>query len=153
MSSLIGVSLKCQYALRAMFELSSRFPTETISTVADIAEVQNIPPRFLEQIFSKLRTAGFIESRRGKQGGYILAVKPSSMSVGQIIHFIEGPDDSIQCIKSPNGGHCPTRRNGCVFKDLWTRAKDSIAQIFDATTFQDLVDKQKTANSQFDYAI
>lgn len=153
MSSLIGVSLKCQYALRAMLELSMRSPLDTISTVGDIAEAQNIPPRFLEQIFSKLRTGGFIDSRRGKQGGYILAVKPSAISVGQIIRFIEGADDSIQCIKDAKGGHCPSKRNGCVLKDLWTHAKDTISGIFDSTTFQDLVDKQKAANSQFDYII
>lgn len=153
MSSLIGVSLKCQYALRAIFELSIRFPAETISTVADIADIQNIPPRFLEQIFSKLRTGGFIESRRGKQGGYILAVKPSGISVGQIIRFIEGSDDSIQCLKTTPGAHCPSNPNGCVFKELWTDAKDAMSQIFDATTFQDLVDRQKIVNSQYDYSI
>jgi Rrf2 family protein len=126
---------------------------DTISTVADIANVQNIPPRFLEQIFSKLRTGGFIESRRGKQGGYALAVKPSSISVGQIIRFIEGSDDSIQCLKGPQNNHCPSKRGGCVFKELWTRAKDSMSQIFDATTFQDLVDKQKSSTFGFDYTI
>jgi len=130
-----------------------RYSSDSISTVADIAQIQNIPPRFLEQIFAKLRTGGFIESRRGKQGGYALAVSPSHISVGQIIRFIEGPNDSIQCIKRPDGDHCPSKRAGCVFKELWTRASDSMSQIFDTTMFADLVEKQKKANQEFDYNI
>jgi len=152
MSSLLAVSQKCQYALRGLFELAIRFPADRVTTVSEIAETQNIPPRFLEQILSKLRTGGYIESRRGNQGGYIMTVSPSSISVGEIIRYIEGADESIDCLKKPENSHCPFR-GVCVFKNLWHRAQSAIADIFDETTFQDLVDKQRKADHEIDYII
>lgn len=152
MSSLLSVSQKCQYALRALFELALHYPSEVVTTVAEISEKQDIPPRFLEQILSKLRTGGYIESRRGNQGGYIMTVSPSCISVGEIIRYIEGSDESIDCLKKTNSSHCPFR-GICVFKELWERARSSISDIFDATTFQDLVDKQRRFDNQIDYII
>ena len=151
MSSLLGVSQKCQYALRSLFELALCYPSETVTTVSEIAEKQQIPPRFLEQILSKLRAGGYIESRRGNQGGYVMTVSPSSISVGEIIRFVEGSNESIDCLKKA-GTHCPFV-GGCAFKDLWERAKSSMTDIFDGTTFQDLVDKQSKAKCQIDYTI
>lgn len=152
MSSLLGVSQKCQYALRALLELAAKYPSDTVTTVAEIAETQQIPPRFLEQILSKLRTGGFIESRRGNQGGYVMSVSPSSISVGEIIRFIEGSAESIDCLKKTEHTRCPFM-GGCAFKTLWERAKASMSEIFDETTFQDLIDNQKKAACQIDYTI
>ena len=152
MASLLGVSQKCQYALRALFELALRYPSESVTTVSEIADAQSIPPRFLEQILSKLRTGGYIESRRGNQGGYVMTVSPSSISVGEIIRYIEGSDESVDCLKKPGVSHCPYR-GVCVFKDLWERAKSAMSDIFDATTFQDLADKQRSGDKQLDFSI
>jgi Rrf2 family protein len=152
MASLLGVSQKCQYALRALFELALRYPGDVVTTVTEIAETQNIPPRFLEQILSKLRTAGYIESRRGNQGGYVMTVSPSSISVGEIIRFIEGSEESVDCLKKPGTSHCPFR-GVCVFKNLWEQAKSAMSDIFDAATFQDLIDKQRATKCELDYTI
>jgi len=152
MSSLLGVSQKCQYALRAILELALRYPAESVTTVAEIADKQKIPIRFLEQILARLRAGGYVESRRGNQGGYVMTVSPSSISVGEIIRFIEGPDESVDCLKKAPGNHCPFG-NDCVFRDLWERAQSSIVEIFDSTSFQDLVDKQKLSGNGSDYTI
>ncbi len=152
MSSLLGVSQKCQYALRALFELAIRYPSDMVTTVAEIAEKQQIPPRFLEQILSKLRTGGFIESRRGNQGGYVMSLSPSSISVGEIIRYIEGSAESIDCLKKNENIRCPFL-GGCAFKPLWERAKASMAEIFDETTFQDLIDNQQKDSRQLDFTI
>ncbi|NLD98256.1 MAG: Rrf2 family transcriptional regulator [Fibrobacter sp.] len=152
MSSLLGVSQKCQYALRALFELALRYPSESVTTVAEISEIQNIPPRFLEQILAKLRTGGYIESKRGNQGGYVFSVSPSSVSVGEIIRFIEGADESVDCLKKPESNRCPFNTS-CVFRDLWHRAKSAMSEIFDSTSFQDLVDKQKRVQCDYDFTI
>jgi Rrf2 family transcriptional regulator, cysteine metabolism repressor len=152
MSALLGVSQKCQYALRALFELAISYPSETVKTVSEISQAQNIPPRFLEQILSKLRTGGYVESRRGNQGGYVMKISPSGISVGEIIRYIEGADESVDCLKKPGSSHCPLR-GGCVFRDLWQRAKSSVSDIFDETSFQDLVDKQRKIQHEIDYNI
>ena len=129
MAALLGVSQKCQYALRAILELALRYPAESVTTVAEIADKQKIPIRFLEQILARLRAGGYVDSRRGNQGGYVMSVSPSSISVGKIIRFIEGPDESVDCLKKTPGTHCPFD-TGCVFKDLWERAQSSIVEIF-----------------------
>lgn len=152
MAALLGVSQKCQYALRAIFELALRCPTDSVTTVAEISEKQKIPIRFLEQILARLRAGGYVDSRRGNQGGYVMGVSPSSISVGEIIRFIEGPDDSVDCLKKSSGNHCPFD-SSCVFKDLWERAQSSIVEIFDSTSFQDLVDKYRQSSNGSDYNI
>jgi len=125
---------------------------ETVITVTDISQAQSIPPRFLEQILSKLRAGGYVESRRGNQGGYVMTVSPSSISVGEIIRFVEGADESVDCLKKSESNHCPFN-NTCVFRDLWQRAKSAVSDIFDATTFQDLVDKHRKSKNHSDYSI
>ena len=67
----MGVSLKCQYGLRALFELARR-EGEGLVRLTEIAEKQAIPGRFLENILNQLRQGGFVESRRGKDGGFVL---------------------------------------------------------------------------------
>jgi Rrf2 family transcriptional regulator, cysteine metabolism repressor len=152
MTSLLGISQKCQYALRALFELSHRYSSGAVASVADIATVQGIPPRFLEQIFSKLKNGGYILSQRGNRGGYILAKQPSDVTIGEIIRFIDGSEDPIQCLNTPSGCKCQYP-GSCVFKDLWQQAGDATTKIFDSTTFQNLIDQQNTINKTPDFTI
>jgi len=90
------ISQKCQYALRAVFELARR-PREAPVKVGDIAEAQAIPPRFLEIILNQLKRGGFVESRRGASGGYSLARSPDELTMGEIIRFVEGPFKPVSC--------------------------------------------------------
>lgn len=152
MTSLLGVSQKCQYALRAIFELSQRYTSGAVASVADISKIQGIPPRFLEQIFTKLRTGNYILSQRGNRGGYVLAKQPSDISIGEIIRFIEGSENPIHCLNIPSDCKCQYPGN-CVFKNLWQQASDATNIIFDSTTFQDLIDQQHTINKTADYTI
>ena len=75
------ISKKCQYALRAVFELAVRNTGQPVK-IQQIAGAQNIPPRFLEVILNQLRHAGFVESRRGNEGGYMLAPGAEELTVG-----------------------------------------------------------------------
>lgn len=152
MAALLGVSQKCQYALRALFELALWHHEGTVSTVADIARQQHIPPRFLEQIFAKLRTGGFIDSHRGKQGGYALATPPSKIIINDIIRFIEGAEETIDCLNEKANDHC-SHLDGCVFKDMWRSARSALDAIFDNTTLQDLVDRHHKSRSEINYSI
>ena len=135
----MGVSQKCQYALRAVIELANphgRKPT----SIREIAEVQKIPPKFLASILGQLRQGGFVLSRRGVRGGYTLAEAPAALAVGRIIRFIDGPLAPVRCV-----GHqaatvdCPLRGD-CAMMEMWARARDALADVYDTTTLQDLVD-------------
>lgn len=77
----MSVSQKCQYALRAVFELARR-RGEKPTSIREIAEAQAIPAKFLELILTQLRKGGLVESRRGIHGGYLLAVWPT-------VHYID----------------------------------------------------------------
>ncbi len=136
----MGMSRKCQYALRAVFDLARRHgggPT----TVGEIAESQAIPPRFLELILGQLRQGGFVESRRGVHGGYLLALDPQVLTVGEIIQFIEGPVAPVRCVATDREADCPLYGH-CAFMDMWTRAGNAATDVYDTTTFQDLIDKE-----------
>ncbi|MHC4807793.1 MAG: RrF2 family transcriptional regulator, partial [Planctomycetota bacterium] len=84
------ISKKCRYALRAIFELALRDSGQPVK-IHEIAGAQNVPPRFLEVILNELRHAGFVDSRRGNGGGYMLARDAKDLTVGEVIEYIQGP--------------------------------------------------------------
>lgn len=133
----MAITQKCQYALRAIYDLAScggKAPRK----IGTIAVAQNIPVRFLEGILNSLKCAGFVDSVRGKDGGYFLARPASDITVGEVIRFIQGPLGPVEC--SNMYADCTLAEN-CVFRPLWDRAKAALEAVYDGTTFQDLVDQ------------
>ena len=100
------ISQKCQYALRAIFDLAKHYGQGPVK-IGDVAEAQAIPPRFLEVILSQLKQGGFVESRRGAEGGYLLARAPRQLVVGEVLRFVEGPLGPIVCVTGGSGEPCP----------------------------------------------
>jgi Rrf2 family cysteine metabolism transcriptional repressor len=141
------ISQKCQYALRAVFELAKRFGKQPVK-IGDIAEAQAIPPRFLEVILSQLKQAGFVESRRGAEGGYLLVRAPGQLSVGEVIRFVEGPIGPVGCLKDDSDESCPLR-GSCVFMSMWKRVQSAMAEVYDETSFQDLLDEDARRHGQY----
>ena len=85
----MNISVKGEYALHAVFDLALQPPGEPVR-IADIARRQQIPQKFLELILAGLKQGGFVESRRGAEGGYLLAKPADSIIVGDVIRFMEG---------------------------------------------------------------
>ena len=115
------VSQKCQYALRAVFELCKRRKDAPVKNV-EVAKAQAIPPRFLEVIMGELKQGGFIDSKRGAEGGYFLVRLPSEITVGDIISFVEGPLGPVPCTSGKAEVACSLRGN-CVFLPLWEKVR------------------------------
>jgi Rrf2 family transcriptional regulator, cysteine metabolism repressor len=138
------VSQRCQYTLRALFELAKRQGAAP-ATSAEIAKAQAIPARFLELILQGLRAKGIIESRRGNQGGYVLTVAPESISVGDIIRTVDGSLAPVECATDRIGDHCRLK-GSCVFMGLWQKAHRAIEQVYDGTSLQDLIDSERSAS-------
>ena len=147
------VSQKCQYALRAIFELAKHFGRGSLK-VGEIAKAQDIPPRFLEVIMSELRQGGFVESRRGSVGGYMLLRSPGKLSVGEVMRFVEGP---IGPVDSGEAGARNRFRSSAdvVFQSVWSRAEQALSDIYDRTTFQNLIEEEIRVRGQevLSYAI
>ncbi len=137
----MSVSQKCQYALRAVFELAKRYE-QGPAKISEIAAVQAIPIRFLEVILNQLKQGGFTDSRRGKEGGYFLIRHPQELTVGEVIRFVEGPLGPVECVNASPLEKCPLRGE-CVFYPMWDRVKIAVTEIYDSTTFQDLVEEER----------
>ncbi|MHC5056507.1 MAG: RrF2 family transcriptional regulator [Planctomycetota bacterium] len=148
------VPQKAQYALRGVFELAKRFGQGPVK-VADIAEVQAIPPRFLEVILNQLKRAGFLDSRRGSEGGYFLTRRPELISVGEVIRFMQGDTSPVECVARSSKDRCPLYGD-CVFLPMWRRVEKAVSDVYDGTTFRDLMEeeqKKRTADYVPSYTI
>ncbi|HKE24086.1 MAG TPA: Rrf2 family transcriptional regulator [Bryobacteraceae bacterium] len=124
----MNIPVKAEYALQAILDLASQRTGEPVK-IADIARRQKIPQKFLELILVGLKQAGFVESRRGAEGGYLLARPADSLTVGEVLRSMEGP----QHIKGR-----PRRRVETPFTDMWQRVDVAVGEILDKTTFADL---------------
>lgn len=133
----MAITQKCQYAIRAIYELSRRVD-EGPCKIGAVAEVQGIPVRFLENILNNLKSAGFVDSARGKDGGYFLTRRPSDITVGEVIRFVQGNLGPVEC--GDGLSDICNLYNSCVFRPLWERAQEALESVYDGTTFQDLVD-------------
>ena len=141
------VPQKAQYALRGVFELAKRFG-QGPAKVADIAEAQAIPPRFLEVILNQLKQAGFLDSRRGREGGYFLTRRPERISAGEVIRFMQGDMSPVECGTRGSRSRCPLYGD-CVFLPMWQRAEKAVSAVYDGTTFGDLVEKEKNRAGEY----
>ncbi len=136
------ITQKKQYALRAIFELAKHFGQGPIK-VSDIARAQAIPLRFLEVILNQLKKSGFVDSKRGYQGGYELSRKPKDVAVGDVIRFMDKrgdqPPDCIACVSRDN---CPFGGE-CALSPMWEKVWESLFCVYDGTTMQDLLDIER----------
>src|SRR6202023_3503631 len=98
----MNISVKGEYALHALFDLALQKPGEPIK-IADIARRQKIPQKFLELILAGLKHGGFVESRRGAEGGYLLSRAPDGITVGEVLRYVEGTKSNKPDRKPPAG--------------------------------------------------
>ena len=135
------ISKKCQYALKAIFELASS-EIDKPAKIQAIAEAQGIPQRFLEAILNDLKHGGFVESRRGNEGGYILATDPEDLTISEVIEYIQGPISA-----SPDGNKENKKTTiyfgDKAFKQLWQEANKTMSEVWNSKTFADLVEFER----------
>ena len=124
----MNISVKGEYALHAVFDLSTQPPGQPVK-IADIAKRQKIPQKFLELILASLKQGGFVESRRGAEGGYMLARPADSIKVGEVLGFVEGPRDEKYRAR---------RQAESPFSDIWQRVNRATSEILDQTSFADV---------------
>jgi Rrf2 family cysteine metabolism transcriptional repressor len=147
------ISQKCEYALRAVFELAKQGLRHPLNA-ASIARNQSIPESFLENILTLLRQAGFVASTRGRAGGYKLLIPAGSITVGDIITAIDGAMYQVPCLEDPTA--CSIKANSpfdCVFVEIWKRAQDAMQEVYDSCTIQDLVEKERQKGKHYTYVI
>ena len=135
----MNVSVKGEYALQAIFDLASHAGQEPVK-IAEIAKRQQIPQKFLELILASLKQGGFVESRRGAEGGYLIARRPESITVGEVLRFVEGRKEERSRQR---------RQAETPLSDLWERVDKSIDSVLDNATFAQLVREWTEKHSRF----
>jgi Rrf2 family protein len=140
------ISQKCQYGLRALFELARSGGAEPVS-VRRIAKAQAIPPRFLEIILGELKQAGFVVAQRGARGGYLLARDPQAITVAEVIHALQGEIGPVHCLADGADTDCALFGD-CIFLAMWEDARAALMGVFDNTTFADLVAQGVKGNTR-----
>jgi Rrf2 family transcriptional regulator, cysteine metabolism repressor len=133
----MSVSSKCYYALRAIYALAEHDSPEPMK-IAEIAERQQIPIRFLEVILSQLKGGGFVQSRRGAEGGYRLARPAEHLTVGEVMRYVDGPIAPVDCVSQSRPKVCEFHGE-CNFYGFWGRVRKAISDVVDQTTIADLV--------------
>lgn len=135
------ISFKGDYALKTILDLSCNY-NKGLARISDIAKRQDIPIKYLEQILLLLKGAGYVNSKRGPDGGYFLAKKPSEITVGEVIRLTEGFTSPISCVSKSCYVKCNDELK-CAFRPLWKDVRDLINGVVDKVTYQDMCERKE----------
>ena len=129
------LSKRTQYSLRALYALTRKFGEGPV-LITTLAEAETIPKKFLEQILVSLKSAGFVASKKGKGGGYVLAQPPEKITIGSVIRAIEGPLAPLPCASETRFRKCDecVDIQTCGTRIVMRQVRDAMAAILDKTT-------------------
>jgi Rrf2 family protein len=132
------LSKKTQYALQALSYMVEKHTDDPI-LIAEIARQKNIPIKFLENILLSLRKAGFLESKKGKHGGYFFAQAPEKIKLSSIFRIIEGPIALLPCVSLNFYEKCADcNEKKCGINKVMAAVRDNTLIILDNKTVADL---------------
>jgi Rrf2 family protein len=134
------VSRKTDYALRALVSLALR-PEGTRQSIRQLAEENDIPRRFLEQIMIDLRQRGWVKAVPGRDGGYALALPAETLSLGQIVRHFDGVLAPVGCVSVTQYEPCSQERT-CRFRRVFLDVRNHAARMLDRLSLADLCRSQ-----------
>ncbi len=127
------LSTRSRYGIRAIFDIAYHSKGQPVQ-IREISERQGLTPRYLEQIFQRLKKAGLVKSIRGPRGGYYLARSPEKISVSQVIRAAGERMEPVFCVASdPGRKKCP-RELVCVARLIWREASLAIENYLGSIT-------------------
>jgi Rrf2 family protein len=149
----VKISAKDEYACLAVLELALNYDSDSPVRVQDIAQRQGIPMKFLFQIMQILKRVDIVRSKRGTEGGYVLARHPGQITVGDVVRNVSGPFVQLSCLDSGNFSDNCERESTCHFKPIWAEMDRAIAGVLNNVTFQDLARRAHSHRRQVMYHI
>jgi len=132
------VSAKSDYALRALIEMASREDGRAVSA-EELGRLQEIPHGFLQAILADLRRAGVVMSQRGQSGGWRMGRPASEVSVADVIRAVDGPLVSVYGLRPEAVTY---NEAADVLQHVWIAARDSLRDVFEEVSIQQLADRQ-----------
>jgi Rrf2 family cysteine metabolism transcriptional repressor len=139
------LSTRTRYGMRAIIELAQHEGKRPLQLKA-IADRQDISVKYLEQLMSLLRSAGFVRSVRGSKGGYILARPAGEIKLIEVFRCLEGPVSTTECTEDED---CCTRSADCAARELWMQVEAAIQGVLSSMTLTDMVKKAKAHSSEY----
>ena len=139
------LSQKCKYALRALYALTDTYGRGPV-LIASLSKEHRIPKKFLEVILWELKQRGIVESKKGKGGGYQLALPPDKITIGSVIRTIDGPLAPLPCASETAYRKCEEciDESRCGTRLVMKQVRDAMAAILDHTTLADVCESVAT---------
>lgn len=134
---MLKMSNRGLYGIKALYELARNYGEAPVA-IREISERHGLPVPFLEQVLSRLRMAGIVESRRGTNGGYVLSRPPGEITIGDAVRALEGPIALCDCLQREDSEEETVRASGCVTSNIYRRLGREVEKAFDAITLLDL---------------
>ncbi len=139
-SGALHFSTRSEYGVRLMVELARHVGSGPVS-LTEMAEHEELPRPYLEQLVSSLREAGLVTSTRGARGGYELARDPAHIHMNDVVTALEGPIAPMLCASTDGHAHDRCARVGtCTVERLWRRVRDAVVEALGSMTLAELVD-------------
>ena len=138
---MITLSKKTRYAMIALIKLAKEYGKGPV-LISDIAESEQIPQRFLENILLELKKMGILGSRLGKTGGYFLIKKPEEVSLDEIVRHFEGSIAMLYCISEKSYQPCEfcKKEDNCKIRTVFKEIRDNTVSVLKKTTIAQLVE-------------
>lgn len=133
------LSTRSRYGIRALIDIALNVNGRPV-LLRDVARRQEISTMYLEHLITPLISAGIIRSTRGAKGGVWLARPSKDIKLSEIVRLLEGSMAPVECVDDVN--YCP-RHESCVTREIWVDLKHAMTEVLDATTLQDLAERQK----------
>jgi Rrf2 family cysteine metabolism transcriptional repressor len=129
------LSTRTRYGIRAILELAQNQGREPLQ-IRIIAQRQDISVKYLEQVMTILRSAGFVRSIRGSKGGYILAKPPEKIKISQLFDCLEGDMITVECVEDKD--YCK-KTSDCVARLVWAQVQKAINDVLKSITLQEKI--------------
>lgn len=136
------LSKKAKYALKALLYLGKN-EEKGVVLISEISAEEGIPKKFLEQILLELKKQGILQSKRGKDGGYLLGKTPEEINIGTVLRIIDGPLAPIPCVSKLAYQRCDEciDENTCEIRNLFWQVREETVKILEGTSLKDLMQK------------
>ena len=134
---MMKLSNKGLYGVKALYELARNYGGSPV-TIKEISNRHGMPIQFLEQVLYQLRREGLVKSRRGVNGGYILARPPEEITVGDAIRALEGPIAICDCHLKSSENNRSTKELHCVTAGIYRNIGKKLEEAFDSITLREL---------------
>ncbi len=133
------LSTRSQYGTRALLDIALNGKERPV-LLRDIGQRQQISPLYLAHLITPLVAAGILRSTRGARGGVSLARPPREIKLSEVIQLLEGSIAPVECVNNPT---VCSRSKSCATRDIWGELGEAIIGVLEATTLQDLAERQK----------